>query len=200
MGIFITIEGPNGVGKSTFIKELKERLSQGYMVFETKEPTDSDFGNYVRKNEGGLQGEAYAYLIAADRCVHVKTTIEPRLYQGELVISDRYIESSFVLQGYDGVSNEDIWRLNKKFLIPNLSVILLCSEEILTNRLNERTELTHYEKKMTRKEEIERYIQTAEYLKGKGYNNVILQNNNEFDFEKNVNNIIQLIYEMRENE
>ena len=68
MGIFITVEGPNGVGKSTFIKRLEEMLSSEYMVFLTREPSNSNFGNYVRKNEEMLGGEAYAYLIAADRC------------------------------------------------------------------------------------------------------------------------------------
>ena len=82
MGIFITVEGPNGVGKSTFIKRLEEMFLSKYMVFLTREPTNTNFGNYVKKNEEMLEGEAYAYLIAADRCYHLKNYIEPELDKG----------------------------------------------------------------------------------------------------------------------
>ena len=57
MGFFITVEGPNGVGKSTFIKKLEEVFSSKYKIYVTREPSDTEFGNYVKKNEGGLYGE-----------------------------------------------------------------------------------------------------------------------------------------------
>lgn len=147
MSFFITVEGPNGVGKSTFIERLEKRLSSKHMIYLTREPSNSNFGKYVKKNEEMLEGQAYAYLIAADRCYHLKNYVEPALEEGKIVISDRYIESSLVLQGYDGVKTEDIWRLNCKFRIPDLSVILLGSEEIINHRLLERNELTRFEKK-----------------------------------------------------
>lgn len=193
MGIFITVEGPNGVGKSTFIKRLEEMLSSKHRVFLTREPSNSNFGNYVKKNEDMLEGEAYAYLIAADRCYHLKNIIEPELDKGKIVISDRYIESSLVLQEYDGVKIEDIWRLNCNFMIPDLSIILLGAEEILKCRLLERKELTRFEKKMTRRDEIERYIKTAEFLKVKGFNVVTFYNDTELELSNNLNNIKEFI-------
>lgn len=193
MGIFITIEGPNGVGKSTFIKRLEEILSSGHMVFSTREPSDSNFGNYVKKNEEVLEGEAYGYLIAADRCYHLKKYIEPALDKGEIVISDRYIESSLVLQGYDGMKIEDIWHLNCKFIVPDLSIILLGTEETLDCRLSERSELTHFEKKMTRRDEVERYIEAADFLKDKGFNVVTFCNNTELELEDNLNKVKETI-------
>ncbi len=193
MGIFITVEGPNGVGKSTFIKRLEEMLLSKHMVFLTREPSNSNFGNYVKKNEELLEGEAYAYLIAADRCYHLKNFIEPELDKGKIVISDRYIESSLVLQGYDGVRIEDIWRLNCNFMVPDLSIILLGTEEILNCRLLERNELTSFEKKMTRKDEVERYIKAAEFLKVKGFNVVTLYNNTELELRNSLNDVKEFI-------
>ena len=52
-GIFITVEGPNGVGKSTFIYSLSRLLGQEYSIYTTKEPTESGFGEYVKQNAGG---------------------------------------------------------------------------------------------------------------------------------------------------
>lgn len=193
MGIFITVEGPNGVGKSTFIKRLEEMFSSEYMVFLTREPSNSNFGNYVRKNEEMLEGEAYAYLIAADRCYHLKNFIEPELDKGKIVISDRYIESSLVLQEYDGVKIDDIWRLNCNFIIPDLSIILLATEEILKCRLLERNELTRFEKKMTRRDEIERYIKAAKFLKVKGFNVVTFYNDTELELSNSLNDVKEFI-------
>lgn len=193
MGIFITVEGPNGVGKSTFIKRLEEMLSSEYMVFLTREPSNLNFGNYVRKNEEMLGGEAYAYLIAADRCYHLKNFIEPELEKGKIVISDRYIESSLVLQEYDGVKIDDIWRLNCNFIIPDLSIILLATEEILKCRLLERNELTRFEKKMTRRDEIERYIKAAKFLKVKGFNVVTFYNDTELELSNSLNDVKEFI-------
>lgn len=193
MGIFITVEGPNGVGKSTFIKRLDEMLSSKYMIFLTREPSNSNFGYYVKNNEEMLEGEAYAYLIAADRCYHLKNFIEPALAKEKIVISDRYIESSLVLQGYDGVKIDDIWRLNCNFMVPDLSVILLGTEETLESRLYERSELTRFEKKMTRREEVERYIKAADFLKSKGFNVVTFFNNTESELKNSLNSVKEII-------
>lgn len=201
MGIFITVEGPNGVGKSTFIKRLEEMLPSNYMVFLTREPSNSNFGSYVKKNEEMLEGEAYAYLIAADRCYHLKNFIEPELDKGKIVISDRYIESSLVLQEYDGVRIEDIWRLNCNFIVPDLSIILLGTEEILKRRLLKRNELTRFEKKMTRRDEIERYIKAAEFLKDKGFKVVTFYNDTELELRNSLNDVKEFIINLeRENQ
>lgn len=193
MGLFITVEGPNGIGKTTFIENLKHIVLLQYDVLLTKEPTATKFGDYVRKNEGGIEREAYAYLIAADRSYHLEKYIEPALEMDKMVICDRYIESSFVLQMFDGVDASDIWRLNCKFRVPDLSIILLGTEQVLEQRLSTRSELTHFEKKMTRRDEIERYQWTGNYLKNKGFNIIILNNNTEVDLDSNLNNVMGII-------
>lgn len=114
-GLFISVDGPNGAGKTTFIRTLVENLSVNYDVYDTREPSPTSFGTFVKKNEGGLKGMQYAQLIWADRHYHLQTCVQPQLSLGKIVVCDRYIDSSFVLQGFDGVSEEQIWELNKSF-------------------------------------------------------------------------------------
>lgn len=66
-GLFISVDGPNGAGKTTFIRTLVENLSVNYDVYDTREPSPTSFGTFVKKNEGGLKGMQYAQLIWADR-------------------------------------------------------------------------------------------------------------------------------------
>lgn len=197
-GIFVTVEGPNGAGKSTFIRSLSQILRQEYTVYTTKEPTETEFGEYVKKNEEGLRGRPYAYLIAADRCYHVENFICPNLENSEIVISDRYVVSSLVLQAYDNVCQEDIWMLNSAFPIPELSIILFASETMLQERLNRRKHLSYYESKMTREAEIEGYIKAEAFIRRKGYQCLKLRNETEEDMAHNLLVIVQKIHELKE--
>lgn len=186
MGIFITIEGPNGVGKSTFIQELYKTLSIKSSVYLTKEPSESDFGNYVKNNENNLHGKSYAHLIAADRCYHVENYIIPNLTKYDIIICDRYIESSLVLQTYDGVDIDYVWKLNEEFPIPHISVILLAQSGTLESRLSQRSELSKFEKLLTRDLEIELYKKAYEHILTKGFKPIILSNENDDDLSKNI--------------
>lgn len=193
MGIFITIEGPNGVGKTTFIEELNKRLSTYKAVYITKEPSETNFGQYVKSNEESFSGKCYAHLIAADRCYHLDNFIKPNLMKYDIIICDRYIESSLVLQSYDGVEKDYIWKLNNDFLIPDISIILYASGEILEKRLAARKSWSRFEKAMSRNQEIELYKQAYLYIKEKGFNAFLLKNELESDFENNIQHLIELI-------
>lgn len=193
MGCFITIEGPNGVGKSTFIHLLEEHLLKYKKVYTTKEPSTTSFGKYVQSNEGNLSGKSYAHLIAADRCYHIENFIMPNLKKYDIVLCDRYIESSLVLQYYDGVDLDYIWDLNKTFLVPDISLILTANIQVIEKRLNERQVLTAFEKRMTRKMEIELYLQAADFLKKKGFNIFNYTNNSKEDAIVAVEYLVDLI-------
>ena len=168
-GIFISIDGPNGAGKSTFIDALSKRIYYPRIPFLTKEPTQTEFGSYVKHNEGNLSGLPYAYLICADRCYQIENEIIPHLRAGQIVISDRYIESSIVCQGFDGVPLEQIWDLNRNFPIPHLSILLIADEAVIERRLSQRKFLSDFEKRMSRQEEVQRYIEAKEFLERKGF-------------------------------
>lgn len=191
--MFITIEGPNGVGKSSFIKALADSVKDEFKVYCTKEPTDTDFGRSIRVNEDKLRGIEYAIMIAKDRQNHLSNEIVPMLEKYDIVISDRYIESSMVLQVFDGVSIDKVWDLNKNFLIPDISIIILASEETIQKRLAERNVMTHFEKCMTRKDEINLYKKALTFLTDKGYNVVELTNDTMDDLQNNLARICGMI-------
>jgi len=192
-GVFISVDGPNGVGKSTFIRELSDLLTTRFSVYMTKEPSPTLFGDFVRKNEANLRGLPYAHLICSDRYYHINSIVLPQIENGSIVITDRYIESSFVLQGFDGVPTDEIWRMNKDFPIPDISVILLAQEDLLEERLSKRTELTAFEKRMTRDQEIHAYRQTVSFLQERGFNYIVCNNDSPMDFEKNINIVFEKI-------
>lgn len=192
-GIFISVEGPNGSGKSTFIRGLSTKLSEHFPVTLTREPTETPFGEFVKRNEGALKGMEYARLIWADRYYHVRQFILPSLAEGKIVISDRYIESSIVLQGFDGVPANQVWELNKAFIIPDISIILLADDNLLAVRLQQRYALSDFEKKMTRRQEIEGYRAAANFLANKGFRHLIFQNDTEADLERSINDVFDVI-------
>lgn len=104
--MLITFEGIEGSGKSTQAKLLEEFLTgEGYTVTLTREPGWGHLGKLIRTlilEERGLHLDPMAelFLFCADRAQHVKDFIEPRLKKGEVVICDRFFDSTVVYQGY----------------------------------------------------------------------------------------------------
>jgi dTMP kinase len=131
-GLFIALEGGDGAGKSTqgqLLREWLERL--GHTVVMTCEPGGTEFGRSVR--ELVLHGDhvaprAEALLFAADRAHHVETLIRPALVRGEVVITDRYIDSSIAYQGagrdlgVDEVRELNVWATGG--LVPTLTILV----------------------------------------------------------------------------
>lgn len=104
--MLITFEGIEGSGKSTQANLLNEFLSgKGYKVTLTREPGWGHLGNLIRtiileERELVLAPMAELFLFCADRAQHVKDFIVPRLKNGEIVICDRFYDSTVVYQGY----------------------------------------------------------------------------------------------------
>ena len=112
-GIFVSIDGPGGVGKSTAARLICEQLTaQGRQVCLTAEPSRTPLGEMIRASTDTYCGIALACLVAGDRHHHLATEIRPQLHAGAIVISDRYLPSSLVLQRMDGVDQDTIWQLN----------------------------------------------------------------------------------------
>lgn len=146
-GFFIAADGPNGAGKSTLIDSIKAKMEcKGWSVYTTKEPTQTDLGGFLREFAERTVGISLACLIAADRYEHLKNEIFPELIKGKIVITDRYVLSSLILQQMDGVSNTFILDLNSQILKPDLQLAIFADEDILQKRLLERETLTRFEK------------------------------------------------------
>lgn len=103
-GLFIAFDGPNGVGKSTLIEYVQAALSEsGMNVWVTKEPTDTQLGKFTRQIAETLGGEGLTCLVSADRYQHLINEIIPKLEEKRIVLTDRYILSSLILQRMDNV-------------------------------------------------------------------------------------------------
>ncbi len=117
-GRFVTLEGGEGVGKSTQLKALASALrSRGLEVVETREPGGSPGAEAIRDlllHQQDWSPEAEALLFAAARADHVQRTIRPALQSGAWVISDRFVDSSIAYQGgAGGLGFESIRRLHR---------------------------------------------------------------------------------------
>ncbi|WP_250447950.1 dTMP kinase [Actinotalea sp. C106] len=131
-GVFVSFEGGDGVGKSTQLALVAERLSAaGHEVVTTREPGGTTLGLQLR--EAVLHGEhvsprTEALLYATDRAHHVDTVVRPALERGAVVLTDRYLDSSVAYQG-DGraLGAEEVERLSlwaTEGLLPDLTVLL----------------------------------------------------------------------------
>ena len=104
-GLFVTLEGPEGGGKSTVGRWLKAELeSRGYRVVLTREPGGTPLGEAVRAilldaRSSGMLPEVEALLNSGARAQHVAEVIKPGLSEGKIVISDRYADSTLAYQG-----------------------------------------------------------------------------------------------------
>lgn len=143
-GLFITIEGGDGSGKSTQIKLLSKSLYQTPHL-TTFEPGSTEFGvilrNLIQHDKVNLNSKTEALLFAADRSYHVDNVIRPALQRGETVITDRYIDSSLAYQGggreipINEIEKLSLWATNN--LIPDITIFLDISEENSLARIKE---------------------------------------------------------------
>jgi dTMP kinase len=132
-GLFISFEGIDGVGKSTQADLMESYLAKrGLEVVRTLEPGGTELGVEIRhlllhrKGEVSVRSEALLY--AADRAHHVASKIRPALAKGQIVISDRYLDSSVAYQGagrqldLTEVRDLSLWAVDN--LLPDLTVLL----------------------------------------------------------------------------
>ena len=132
--MFITLEGPEGSGKTSHIPPLVEYLrGKGHVVFPTREPGGTSIGEQIREVIHDLKNEEMhprteTLLYQAARVQIVEQVIKPRLAAGEIVISDRYYDSTIAYQGYGHQQDLEQVRALVKYatggLTPNLTVLL----------------------------------------------------------------------------
>ncbi|OPY37885.1 MAG: putative thymidylate kinase [Methanoregula sp. PtaU1.Bin051] len=196
-GLFITFDGPNGVGKTTILENVFSNLkSKKLDVYITREPTDSDLGEILKKYDEAYRGYSLACIAAADRYYHIEKVITPKLKDKKIVLSDRYVESSLVLQRIDNVDLDFIWAINKSVLIPDLSIILTASPYMLKQRLKSRDTLSVFEQDdSTRQKELDYYHHAAEFLRKQGFN-VFIIDNELSSIEENTEKITKRILEL----
>ncbi|WP_374945941.1 dTMP kinase [Agreia sp.] len=144
-GLFITLEGGDGSGKSTQAALLEKWLDGKHRrVMRTREPGGTEFGAEVREivlhSRGDISPRAEALLYAADRAHHIGTKVRPALERGDVVIQDRYLDSSVAYQGAGRVLDSgeikelSLWAAEG--LLPDLTILLDLDEDEARSRLD----------------------------------------------------------------
>jgi dTMP kinase len=145
-GRFITLEGGEGVGKSTQLERLAEAImARGKQVVTTREPGGSQGAEAIRTLllEGAAErwsAGAEALLFAAARADHVRRTIRPALEAGQWVLCDRFVDSSLAYQGIAGGIGEEAVRqlhlVGSNALYPDRTLLLTLAEGAASSRAN----------------------------------------------------------------
>lgn len=176
-GMFIAIEGPNGVGKTTIATLLATRLRErcDVPVHLTTEPSNTPLGRLLRSSEAVLTGRALALAIAADRYAHVETEVIPLLDAGNHVVTDRYVQSSLVLQRVDGLSLAEVWRYNAYVLPPTVTFYLEAEPHVIRERLATRDALSRLELTGSPVRELELYAEARKFLRGHDWEQVVIE-------------------------
>ena len=153
-GKFITLEGIEGSGKSTSLEDIAytlDKKSINYIL--TKEPGSGSLGNDLRSlllsKDNKISGEVELLLMMADRKNHLDSLIIPNLNNGNWVISDRYLDSTYAYQG--GGRKMDFALIDKlsnslNLPVPDLTILFDLPVEIALERAKQRANLDRFEK------------------------------------------------------
>lgn len=146
--MFIAFEGGDGAGKSTQVQQLCEHLSaEGFAYTVTREPGGTGVGAEIRRllldpDTGDLDPRTEVLLYAADRAEHLNRVVRPALERGDIVITDRYVDSTYAYQGagralpLDEVKTLMGWATDE--LVPDLTVLLDADPENAMGRFEGR--------------------------------------------------------------
>lgn len=144
-GVFITIEGGEGAGKSTLIERLSNKMLQrGKSVITTREPGGIPIAEQIRdvildRKHVTMDARTEALLYAAARRQHLVEKVVPALEQGQIVICDRFVDSSLAYQGHArGLGMDEVWAINQfaiQELMPDLTIYMDVSPEVGLGRI-----------------------------------------------------------------
>lgn len=191
-GLFITMEGTDGAGKTTQIELLSNYLKErGFEVITTREPGGNPISEKIRniiidKDNYEMTDMTEALLYAASRAQLVEQIILPALKDGKIVICDRFVDSSLVYQGIArNIGVKTIYSINKNAtfgLIPDITFLLRLSPEEGIRRKKKQDELDRIESEKD-------YFHRMVY---KGYKQIAQKNKNRIniiDASKDINSI-----------
>lgn len=145
-GLFITIEGGEGAGKTTLIETLAEYgAASGRIVVTTREPGGIPIAEQIRQvildpKHTAMDARTEALLYAAARRQHLVEKVIPALDRGEIVICDRFIDSSLAYQGHArGLGIEEVWEINRFAIagtMPDLTIYMDVRPEVGLDRIS----------------------------------------------------------------
>lgn len=144
--MFITLEGPEGSGKTTAVKTAVAKLEEmGYQIVQTREPGGTPIAEQIRnvildKGNTAMDSRTEALLYAASRRQHLTEKVWPAIKEGKIVICDRYLDSSLAYQGgarglgVDNILNINMFATEGTF--PDLTLLFDLDPQIGLERIN----------------------------------------------------------------
>jgi len=145
-GIFITIEGPDGSGKTTIINMLADNLQKkGFEVMATREPGGIEIAEQIRqvildRDNTAMDPRTEALLYAAARRQHLAEKVKPALEKGKIILCDRFVDSSLAYQGYArGLGIDEVYSINEfaiEDMMPQLTLYFDLAPELGLERIN----------------------------------------------------------------
>jgi dTMP kinase len=145
-GIFITIEGPDGSGKTTILQMLAQNLEkEGFAVVATREPGGIEIAEQIRKvildpENTAMDPRTEALLYAAARRQHLAEKVKPALEEGKIVLCDRFVDSSLAYQGHArGLGIDEVYSINEfaiENMMPAMTLYFDVAPEIGLERIN----------------------------------------------------------------
>ncbi|RSD24522.1 dTMP kinase [Mesobacillus subterraneus] len=145
-GIFITIEGPDGSGKTTIIQMLAANLvNEGFEVVATREPGGIEIAEQIRKvildpENTAMDPRTEALLYAAARRQHLAEKVKPALEKGKIILCDRFVDSSLAYQGFArGLGIDEVYSINQfaiEDMMPKLTLYFDVAPEVGLERIN----------------------------------------------------------------
>ncbi len=145
-GLFITIEGPDGSGKSTQIENIRKFFEdKNIEIVFTREPGGTPIGERIREiildnRFKEMDSMTEAMLYAASRAQHVAQIIRPALEAGKVVVCDRFVDSSLAYQGYGRGLGEDVEIINSfaiKECMPDVTFLMKLDPDVGKHRIEE---------------------------------------------------------------
>lgn len=144
-GLFISFEGNDGSGKSSALQNVLKTLKElNYDVIYSREPGGSPIAEKIRElildpSNLGMDERTEALLYAASRREHLKKTILPALEKGQIILCDRFLDSSLAYQGYSrGIGIDEVYQMNQfatEGLLPDLTIFVCVRPEIGMSRI-----------------------------------------------------------------
>lgn len=155
-GVFITVEGVEGAGKSTQVDRVARWLEEhGHVVVRTREPGGTKLAEKIReilldKHNSSLSGQAELLLMFAARSQHLAEKIRPALERGECILCDRFTDATWAYQGGGrGLPRSDIAALERlvhESLQPDLTLLLDLPVKMGLSRASKRSESDRFER------------------------------------------------------
>ncbi|MFA4798616.1 dTMP kinase [Pyrococcus kukulkanii] len=159
---FIVLEGPDGAGKTTYVKLLAQKLRHaGFKVITAREPSDGPIGREIRRRLKTGDTDGIGEMFLQDREWHMNNVVLPALRKGYVVVMDRYWPSSIAYRRFNHTPPEKVYAQIRKYPEPRI-IVLDAPVEVLLERVGRRSDGNFFDKREVIETVRQEYLMLAE--------------------------------------